>query len=139
MVNIDKSGLDALNAGKNKKPAKRNKYGAKEVVIDGYTFPSGSEGERYLELKLQDHCGFISDLKWQANPDQKIKRFILQEGFRHPFFKRKQSHISYTPDFSYVKDGKLIYEDSKGVRTEAYVLRRKMLLKRYPNINFIET
>jgi len=112
---------------------KKHKYNAKAVVIDGHKFPSKKEGTRYEELKLKQHCGFITNLKIQP------KKFVLQEGFRHKSWPKKIAQITYTPDFSYYEGGKLIYEDTKGMRTAPYILRRKMLLKRYPDINFLET
>ena len=132
-MHINQSELDCLNAGKEIKETKKHKYNAAPVVIDGHYFPSKKEGDRYTELKFQEHCNVISDLKIQP------RKFVLQEGFKHKSWPKKISQITYTPDFSYIKDGELIYEDTKGVRTAPYVLRRKMLLNRYPDINFIET
>ena len=59
---ITKETLDCLNAGEGKpKPkAKKNKYGAKKIVIDGHKFDSRGEGKRYHTLKLQQHCGVIN-------------------------------------------------------------------------------
>ena len=36
------------------------------------------------------------------------------------------------------KDGKTIYEDVKGVQTEVYKLKKKLLLWQYPDICFFE-
>jgi hypothetical protein len=130
-MRIDQDTLNFLKAGE--KPVKKHKYNAKAVVIDGIKFPSIREGKRYQDLKLMQHTGIISDLKTQP------KKFLLQEGFRHKSWPRKIPVITYTPDFSYIMDGKLIYEDCKGKRTAPYILRRKMLLKKYPDINFRET
>ena len=113
---------------------KRNKYGAKKVEIDGHVFDSKKEGNRYLELKLQQHAGFIMNL--ELHP-----KFILQEGFRHKG--KSISSIKFTPDFRYKrKDGELVVEDVKGgkaTKTEAYSIRRRLLLKQNPEITFIET
>lgn len=54
---------------------KYNKYGNIKTVIDGIKFDSKRESERYLELKLLEKAGEISDLKLQP-------RFILQHGFK---------------------------------------------------------
>jgi len=132
-MRIDQLTLDVLNAGREPVKPKPNKYHAVKEMSGGKTYDSGREAERGRELEAQQMCGIISDLKEQP------KKFMLQEGFRHKSWPIKIQAITYTPDFSYIKDGKLIYEDSKGVRTPGYVLRRKMLLKRYPDINFLET
>ena len=112
---------------------KKNKFNAVKEVVAGITNDSIREGKRRSELEFQQHCGFISDLII------KPKSFVLLDGFRNKNFKRKFSAITYQADFSYIKDGKLIYEESKGKKTEPYLLRRKLLLSRYPDINFIET
>ena len=115
------------------KEKKRHKYNAKSIVIDGHKFPSKKEGKRYLELKLQQHCGFIKNLELQP-------RYILQDGFRR---KGKWiSQIAFTPDFRYHKDCEIFVEDVKGgnaTKTEAYSIRKRLLLKKELDINFIET
>ena len=119
---------------KNLYPAeKKHKYNAVPLVIDGHKFPSTKEAKRYQELKLQEHCGVISELKIQP------KKFVLQEGFRNKNFKRKFSAITYTPDFFYIKNGESIYEDCKGFKTPVYRNVLKMFLKQCPNLTFIET
>ena len=132
MVRIDQSTLDMLNAGEKTKP-KKNKYNAKQIAIDGYIFQSTKEGNRYQELKMQEHCGIVKNLELQP-------KFVLQEGFRH---KGKWiSPIRFTPDFRYKKDNEIIVEDVKGgkaTKTEAYSIRKRLLLKQNPDIIFIET
>ena len=83
---------------KNLYPAekKKNKFNAKKVVIDGIKFDSTKEGNRYRELKLQQHCGFISDLKLQPE-------FVLQDGFRRDG--KWIYPIKYIADFQYIKNG----------------------------------
>ncbi len=136
MVNIDQSQLDVLNAGKNlaqvKKP-KKNKYSAEKTTSDGKVFDSKKEAARYVELKFQEHCGLISNLETQP-------KYILQEGFKYNG--KKKAAITFKLDFRYEKDGELIVEDVKGGNatiTEAYSIRRRLLLKKFPEINFIET
>lgn len=115
-----------MNPGKRK-----HKYNAKSVVIDGIKFPSTKEGNRYKELKLQEKTGFISKLELQPV-------FVLQDSF-----KRKNKTImaiKYRADFRYINsEGVSITEDVKGEKTAMYKLKIKMLFKRYPDINFIET
>ena len=117
------------------KKKKQSKYKNKKIEIDGHLFDSKKEGKRYQELKLQQHCGFIKGLELQP-------KFMLQEGFRHKSFKRKQTSIKFTPDFRYEKDGELWIEDVKGgkaTKTEAYNIRKRLFLNQNPDINFIET
>ena len=42
-----------------------NKFGAKQTEIDGITFASKHEAERYVELKYMERAHLISDLQLQ--------------------------------------------------------------------------
>lgn len=44
----------------------RNKYYAKKVTVDGHTFDSKHEAERYSELKLLERAGQIENLQLQV-------------------------------------------------------------------------
>lgn len=104
--------------------ARRNKYNAKKIKIDGHTFDSKREAQRYCELKLFLKAGEIRDLVLQP-------RFLLQDEF---FDKNDIKHkkIEYVADFLYIdKDGKAIVEDVKGVLTDVYKIKKKMFLKIY--------
>lgn len=101
--------------------ARRNKYNAKKKVVDGHTFDSKREAERYCELKLFLKAGEIRNLVLQP-------RFLLQDEF---FDKNGVKHkkIEYVADFLYIdKDDKAIVEDVKGVLTDVYKLKKKMFL-----------
>ena len=110
---------------------KRHKYGAEKTKTDGISFDSKKEATRYRTLRVQEFVGFISDLELQPE-------FILQDGFRH---KGEWIHpIKYRADFRYTNsDGIVVVEDAKGHRTKEYRIKKKMLFKRYPDINFLET
>lgn len=101
-----------------------SKYNAKKKVVDGHTFDSKREAERYCELKLFVRAGEIRNLVLQP-------RFLLQDEF---FDKNEVKHkkIEYVADFMYIdKCGKTIVEDVKGVLTDVYKLKKKMFLKIY--------
>lgn len=101
-----------------------SKYNAKKIKIDGHTFDSKREAQRYCELKLFLRAGEIKNLVLQP-------RFLLQDEF---FDKNEIKHrkIEYVADFFYIdKDDKKIVEDVKGVLTDVYKLKKKMFLKIY--------
>ncbi len=101
-------------------------------TVDGIVFASRAESNRYHELSLLQRAGEIHDLRIQVP-------YILQESFRHPVHGLQRA-IKYIADFVYIeKNGMEIVEDSKGMRTEVYKLKKKLLLARFPMINFIET
>lgn len=93
-----------------------NKYGARKMKApDGHVFDSVKEYHRYGMLKLLERAGKISDLKRQV----KYELIPKQEGERD---------CSYVADFTYYEDGKLVVEDCKGFRTDAYKIKKKLML-----------
>jgi hypothetical protein len=110
-----------------------SKYGNRKTGVDGNTFDSKKEAERYVELKLLEKGGVISGLELQP-------KFELQK----PFFDKegkKHRAITYIADFQYLdkKTGKLVVEDVKGRKTEVYKIKKKLFVYKYPNITFLET
>lgn len=101
---------------------RRNKYGNKKVVIDGYKFDSKKEGNRYLELKQLLIASKISKLTLQPE-------YVLQESFK--LNGKTHRAIKYVSDFRYVKDGVVIVEDVKGFLTDVYKLKKKLFLFKY--------
>lgn len=102
-----------------------NKYGVSDKsrrTVDGIVFASLKEMRRYCELKTLLKAGQITDLEYQVP-------FILQEGF--VFEGKKIRPIKYVADFVYQESGKLVVEDTKGVQTPIFKLKRKMFIKRY--------
>lgn len=111
----------------------RNKYKNKNIMVDGIEFQSIKESLRYKELRLLERAGLITDLKMQTS-------FELQ-----PSFKRNGKTIraiTYKADFDYMtKDGRHILEDIKSPATakdKTYIIKKKMLIYKYPNIEFRE-
>ena len=117
-----------------------NKYRNKKTVIDSITFDSRKEARRYCELKLMEKAGEISGLELQKKfvliPEQReFTMEIYKSGRNKGCFKKGkllERECCYIADFYYLdKDGKLVVEDVKGVRTEAYKIKRKLMLERY--------
>ena len=91
-----------------------NKYNAKRTVLDGITFDSKAESERYAYLKLRERAGEIARLECQ--PEYKISV--------------NGTHVcKYKADFRYFEIGaqKQIVEDVKGVITPVYRLKKKLV------------
>jgi len=102
--------------------SKPSKFNAKKVEHDGITFPSKAEARRYLQLKLLVRAGEISELKIQP-------RFELVKGVKFTGDARAKPALRYTGDFSYIdKSGHYVLEDVKGMATEAYKIRRHLML-----------
>ena len=115
----------------------KTKYKNKKVVADGITFDSQKEYKRYCELKMLEKAGEISDLRLQV-PFELIP---LQYEYYKRYGKKGQRlkdgkrllerAVTYKADFVYTENGETIVEDSKGMRTKEYVIKRKILLYRY--------
>lgn len=109
---------------------KRHKYNAQKTVVDGIAFDSTREAEYYCELKIRVAAGEVKSFELQPE-------FILQEGFIHQG--KKHRPIFYRADFRiHYPDGREEIIDVKGHKTKEYQLKKKMLLARYPDINFRE-
>lgn len=118
-----------------------NKYGNKKVVVDGIVFDSKREAKRYKELKLLEKCGAISDLKRQVTyeliPTQKeesTKVYTKGRKKGQPIpGKTIERAVYYVADFTYIDTatGKTVVEDTKGVRTKEYIMKRKLMLYRH--------
>lgn len=108
-----------------------NKFRAKKTVIDGITFSSKKEADRYRELKILLLAGYIKDLELQP-------RFELQ-----PSFKKNGKtirKIEYVADFRYydLKNDKIVIEDTKGFKTTEYKLKKKLFEYRYKDLEIKE-
>lgn len=111
---------------------KKSKYHAKKVVIDGITFDSKKEGKRYKQLVEMQEKGEISNLQRQVKylliPAQREPNTI---GPRGGIKKGKllERECSYIADFVYdTPDGTRVIEDTKGMRTTEYIIKRKLML-----------
>lgn len=112
--------LAALGSEPAKTP-KGSKYGNARVEHDGHKFASRKERDRYVELKLMQRQGLISDLVLQP-------RFPLTvAGFKV---------CTYVADFQYldVWADVTVVEDVKGYKTDVYRLKAKLFhaIKGFP-------
>ena len=113
---------------------KASKYHNSRIDVDGMKFDSKKEYEYYLYLQGLVRKGKATNLRRQVP-------FVLQDGFTDRYG-QKQSPIRYVADFVYTNsDGETVVVDVKSKITEAnqtYRLKRKMFLKRYPEVAFVE-
>lgn len=117
---------------------KRAKYGNKKLVIDDVTWDSKREYQRWLVLRQAEADGLISDLERQ--PKFELIPAIKETYVKHLKTKDKvyertvQLACSYTADFRYIKDGKVVVEDVKispKMLPPEYVLREKMFRAKF--------
>lgn len=94
-----------------------SKFGARKIEIDGYTFDSVAEGNRYTQLK------YLARAK-------EIKALAV-----HPQYPLRINGVTigvYTADFTYFEGGRQITEDVKGVVTAEASLRMRVFMACYP-------
>lgn len=109
----------------------QNKYRNTKTIVDGIEFDSRKEAARYKELKLLEAAGEISNLERQVKfvliPTQREPDFV---GVRGGIKKGKviEKECSYLADFVYIRDGEVVVEDTKGIRTKDYIIKRKLML-----------
>lgn len=99
-----------------------SKYHAKKTVVDGITFDSRKEADRYLVLKSMEEDGAIEDLRRQV-------RYELVPAF--DVDGRHYRPVCYVADFVYREDGREVVEDVKGMMTDVYRLKSKLFARRY--------
>lgn len=100
----------------------KSRINSQRVIANGIEFDSKIEHDRYLELLVMEREGVISELQchpaWELIPPQKVPG-------KRPF----RGH-RYTADFRYMRDGKMIVEDVKSVKTREerdYIINRKLM------------
>jgi hypothetical protein len=115
----------------------RSKYHAKKVTVNGETFDSKREYNRFCELSLLERAGTIADLQRQV-------KFVLIPAQHETVWNDKKKkyekgkcierECAYIADFVYtdLKTGFKTVEDVKSpaTRTKDYIIKRKLMLWR---------
>jgi len=107
----------------------KNKYNNKKPTYDGIKFDSKKEAKYYLELKILKKAGEIKDFELQPE-------FVLLD----PEDDRVTGRgIRYRADFKIINnDGSEEVVDVKGFKTQIYKIKKKLLLAKFPDIDFKE-
>ena len=114
---------------------KTSKYNSKKITVGGITFDSGREAKRYQELYLLLRAGKIKDLQLQRRYElipaqyETYERYGVRGQRLKDGMRCVEKSVVYVADFDYLdENGNHIVEDTKGMRTEAYIIKRKMML-----------
>ena len=112
----------------------RNKYQAIKTCVNGIEFDSRKEARRYQELQLLQRAGEIQNLELQ-------KKYVLIPALYETYErigkkgqklkdgkKLLEKECSYIADFVYEENGKEVVEDTKGIKTKDYIIKRKLML-----------
>ena len=94
-----------------------SKYNNTKIRVDGRLFDSKAEAARWQELQMLERAGEITELERQVEYELVPK----QKGERA---------VKYIADFRYVDhEGKTVVEDTKGVKTPVWIIKRKLMLR----------
>jgi hypothetical protein len=104
-------------------PKPKGTYNARGERIDGHWFASAAEAERYQQLRRMEAAGRIERLEMQV---------------RYPLAVNGKHIAAYLADFRYAvldergRTIKVVVEDVKGMVTDVYRLKHKLLGALYP-------
>lgn len=94
----------------------RHKYNAIKTEIDGIRFDSKKEARYYQDLQLRVRAG-------------EVVFFLRQVPFHLP------GGVTYRIDFQeFHADGTVHFVDAKGMKTQMYIAKKKMVEATYPII-----
>jgi len=100
------------------------KYHNEKVVVGDHKFDSKKEAKRYHELLILQRAGEISELDCQVKFQITVQMIKI---------------CAYVADFTYYdKTNRFVVEDTKGMKTRIYRLKKKLMLATH-NINIRET
>jgi len=102
-----------------KKEDVMTKYNIRKIAINRIIYDSKAEARRHQELCLLEKAGKIEALHYHG-VSFKLGRSDTGRA------------ISYTPDFTYIKDGQLIAEEVKGPRVRDWAVRAALFKEKFP-------
>lgn len=93
-------------------PDKGSKYKNIRLEMDGIMFDSKGEMNRYVALKIKQQAGVVQGLRHQVPFKLSINGQLI---------------CTYIADFVYTEEGKIVVEDFKGVLTDVFKLKQKLM------------
>jgi hypothetical protein len=112
----------------------KNKYKALKCTVGNEVFDSRKEARRYQELTLLERAGHIQNLRRQVKYVLIPSQYKLYERYGKNCRKLRdkkellEREVSYIADFVYEINGNKIVEDTKGMKTKDYIIKRKLML-----------
>lgn len=105
---------------------KKGRIPKKRVFYDGQWFDSPQERNRYQDLRLLEASGQIADLKVQVRIPLILGGVPIKK-YSDRYKNGRQ--VKYVADFVYfdVEKGYEVVEDSKGVVTDVYAMKRAIM------------
>ena len=127
-MSVEQYRSEILKQSDKPKAAKRNKFNAQKVEMDGMTFDSKKEHKRYIELKTMQQRGEIFGLEHHTKFELAPKTKLEGE-------KKAKPALRYFADFTfYTSTGEYIVEDVKSAATRklaSYRTKKHLLMTVY--------
>lgn len=110
-----------------------SKYHSRKVTRDGVTYDSVHEYNRFKELQLLERAGKITRLNRQIPYELIPAQYATVIDPKTGKEKRVcvERSCQYVADFTYWENGKFVVEDAKGMKTDVYKIKRKLMLSVY--------
>lgn len=110
-----------------------SKYHNRKVkTYDGNVHDSRKEAVRWMQLKLLERAGQITELKRQVKFVLIPSQYGTDENGKKKLLEREASYIA---DFVYMENGKKVVEDVKGYKGggaySVFSIKRKLMLQVY--------
>ena len=110
-------------------------YNIKTKTSDGNIFDSYKEARRWEQLRLLEKAGKIRELTRQVAYELIPAQYEPYERYSKKGVRLKdgvrliERRVEYVADFVYTdaETGENIVEDTKGVRTKDYIIKRKLM------------
>lgn len=118
--------------------AKSKYHNIKTTTIDGTVFDSRKEARRWEALRIREQLGEITELKRQVPYELIPAQYETYERYSKTGKRLKdgermvERNVVYVADFVYTTTtGQTVVEDTKGVRTKDYAIKRKLMYAIY--------
>ena len=108
---------------------RRSKYNNRRFKDSEGTWDSEKERKRWTELRMLESVGKIQELQ------KKVSFELIASSFKNH---KRLRPIVYIADFVYLEAGVKVVEDTKGFRTKAYKLKRRLMWEKF-GIDILET
>jgi hypothetical protein len=100
---------------------RNEKYNAAKTIVGGRRYHSRLEANDALWLKSLEQQGIISDIEEQK---------------RYRIFVNEQHICDSIVDFKFIRNGKIVWYETKGFVTKDYVIKKKLIYATLPENEF---
>lgn len=94
----------------------QSKYKAVRTTVNGLEFASQKEARRYQALLILERAGQIRDMELQPRFPCRVNDLLV---------------CTYVADFRYIEDDLSVVEDVKGMKTDVYRIKAKLVKALY--------